>query len=460
MEYIKASWYDLKHSPGYIGRVCVIALLSLVPILNMFLIGYAIRWGVDLLKGKRETLPSTILNEQTFVFGLFYVLLSMVVGALIGFMCFTIILIVIVPFVGCLFTLLVQVAILRAALLNQLEPAFQLKTIWAVCKRDIKGLAMVSLVPYLIYGLAVTLLSLVFFVPIITGIGITSSEEAAIMLGLLFAFTVFIFSFVVVFGSVMTYLLSIRATAYWLACHAPEWAQEAAYLALPYQVRRSMEQQAVQPSAQPMAASTEVPAAPVAYTAPQPTNQVITPQPSEAVAASVTGAVMELQSNAAQASSTPHPSAPQDAGSAHMVQEQSSPVVAPHAPEQASSQSDSCEGRVPEILHEKLVNPNGQTDVCIDDTAVQDGVPNNASEVPISGGQEVLIDASLCEDMDTSTASEMSKPAVSIDEPDTLADKESSVADDIVDEHAVETLDAEPAIQHEGELGKKDAPQA
>lgn len=458
MEYIKASWYDLKHSPGYIGRVCLIALLSLVPILNMFLIGYAIRWGVDLLKGKRETLPSTILNEQTFVFGLFYVLLSMVTGALIGFMCFTVILIVIVPFVGCLFTLLVQVAMLRAALLNQLESAFQLKTIWAVCKRDIKGLVIVSLVPYLIYGLMVTVLSLVFFVPIITGIGITRSEEAAIMLGLLFAFTILIFCFAVVFGSVMTYLISIRATAYWLACHAPEWAQEAAYLALPYQVRRSMEQQAVQPSAQPVAASAEAPAAPIVHTAPQSDNQVITAQTAGAVATSVAGAAIKSQGNAEQASSTSHSSVPQDAGSAHMVQEQSSPVIAPHAPKQASSQSSGCEEPVPEVLREKLVNPDEQTDVCVDETAVQD-VADGASQAPISGSQKAVLNGALHEDMDAPTAPEMSESVASIDESDILGDKELPDADEIVDEHAVKTLDADSVTQHEDEPRKKDASQ-
>lgn len=273
MEYIKAAWYDFKNSPNRYSTTALLSLMYFIPILNYFLLGYNYRWSVDLLNGRRETLPTPILNQKTFIFGLFGFIVSMVVSAVTLFLCATVILIIILPLYFLAMVMIIEVALLRASLFNQFEAAFHLKTIWNVCKRDVKGLFCASLLPRLIVGViqvaALTLVVLVFGVW--SGLMIGPSDSGSIVFGLAMMFAMLIFCALLMVSTVVVNLISTRATAYWLACHAPEWIEEAAYLALPYQVRQSMKQQ---PSAAPYGAPVAPPIAPTNYGAPAPAPHV------------------------------------------------------------------------------------------------------------------------------------------------------------------------------------------
>lgn len=174
--YCKAAWTDIKQSDGWLGKMFLLGLISLIPIFGqVVLLGYAFGWMRDIAWNAKTPMPARIFgNEdgQLYRRGLIVLVINVV-------FC------VIVPGVveGCwnvlagrgldtvsgavfggpghlfsgqvsgVFSLLISViaavfylvAATRASIYGRLGPGFQLNRLWAMMRRDPKGLARVVL---------------------------------------------------------------------------------------------------------------------------------------------------------------------------------------------------------------------------------------------------------------------------------------------------------------------------
>ena len=68
---VSAAWHDIKSSPRWFKKILFMGLCNLIPFMSLGTIGFAQQWGVEVAKGKRETMPSKIFNNKSFLSGLF-----------------------------------------------------------------------------------------------------------------------------------------------------------------------------------------------------------------------------------------------------------------------------------------------------------------------------------------------------------------------------------------------------
>lgn len=65
----QSGWADVTRSEHWFVRSLLLTLCSLVPILNWCIGGFATRWGRELCLGVNRRLPSTIVDDDTFISG-------------------------------------------------------------------------------------------------------------------------------------------------------------------------------------------------------------------------------------------------------------------------------------------------------------------------------------------------------------------------------------------------------
>ncbi len=65
----QSGWADVTRSKRWFVRSLLLTLCSLVPILNWCIGGFAARWGREICLGVNRRLPSTIVDDDTFISG-------------------------------------------------------------------------------------------------------------------------------------------------------------------------------------------------------------------------------------------------------------------------------------------------------------------------------------------------------------------------------------------------------
>ena len=65
----QSGWADVTRSKRWFVRSLLLTLCSLVPILNWCIYGFAARWGREICLGVNRRLPSTIVDDNTFIYG-------------------------------------------------------------------------------------------------------------------------------------------------------------------------------------------------------------------------------------------------------------------------------------------------------------------------------------------------------------------------------------------------------
>ena len=65
----QSGWADVTRSKHWFVRSLLLTLCSLVPILNWCIGGFAARWGREICLGVNRRLPSTIVDDDTFISG-------------------------------------------------------------------------------------------------------------------------------------------------------------------------------------------------------------------------------------------------------------------------------------------------------------------------------------------------------------------------------------------------------
>ena len=88
IQYYKSAWGDIKNSPGWFGKLCLLALLNFIPIFGQIVTyGYLYGWAREIAWGTHEPMPARIFsNEDGKLYrrGWFILVLSIVVGIIAG----------------------------------------------------------------------------------------------------------------------------------------------------------------------------------------------------------------------------------------------------------------------------------------------------------------------------------------------------------------------------------------
>ncbi len=244
-----AAWDDIIQSKNWFGKMCLLGLVELVPILNFYVQGYAMRWSRELFLGKVNPMPEHIFGNRMFVNGFFSVVLTLVIGlisgvfsAIFGF----------IPLLGGLCALAItlflfifqSVAVLRIAIADRLGAGFDVTQIWNACKKNFGALCCATLVPYVIV-LAIVFVVMMAFLMIlgmpIMGAAISAAAygSATYIEGLvasLFAMVpiLLIMTYVLSVVGVFMSLLIYRAVGHYVTRYAQEWKNEAAVMSTAY----------------------------------------------------------------------------------------------------------------------------------------------------------------------------------------------------------------------------------
>ena len=273
VKYFQTAWNDIKNSPGWFGKLCLLALLNFIPIFGQIvMLGYLYGWAREMAWGAHRPLPSSIFSNDDGKFWrrgwfllvvgfVFQLVPSIIVGignSMRGVSVATYLqgyphgldapvvaaggvaatagigmLIVLVGFVlALLVEVLTMIAFMRTAIYDRLSAGFQLGKIWKMFRHDTSGILkifgmnlLVSAIIGVICGIA---LSLVIMIVIAMAAGTTyGSQEAnavaiAFMgIGSLLMLVVLYFTLV---GTVFVETLVARALGYWtMQFEVPKW---------------------------------------------------------------------------------------------------------------------------------------------------------------------------------------------------------------------------------------------
>jgi hypothetical protein len=251
---VSAAWSDIKSTPGWFKRTCLLGLVNLVPILNWFVTGYALRWARQLPLGRIGGMPTTIFRDRNFINGFFFFVISLIVGvvtAVVGWLFDS------TNAVGGIVVALVSIALgmfqyvmaMRSAVADSLGAAFDLGNVWDAFKRKPWSVLFITVVPSLCTGICVGLVCVIL---LLIGLAVIGSDVMSIINMIQYydyystysatASTQLITSLVNIFVSLLplllvcwvvsavvdafTQVLVMRAMGHWTARNAANWLND------------------------------------------------------------------------------------------------------------------------------------------------------------------------------------------------------------------------------------------
>ena len=179
---VSAAWDDVKATKGWFGKVCLMALMYFVPVLNWVVDGYALRWARQLSLGQVEGLPKKIFCDRAFVNGAMKFLVSLVAAIAVSIVSS---ILGLVPFVGALAAIafgifvdmFMNIAYVRMSLFDELGEGFNIKEAFTSMKKEPGKAFMIEFMPSLIIFLTVS--AVVFIATILcilsTGLAVWSA---------------------------------------------------------------------------------------------------------------------------------------------------------------------------------------------------------------------------------------------------------------------------------------------
>lgn len=272
IRYFDTAWNDIRNSNGWFGKLCLLALVGLIPVFGQIVIlGYMYGWAREIAWGVHEPLPESILgNEDGKLYrrGWFILVLAFVFslvpaivmgigtsmqqasvygmvsnnGASSGMEVTTGIggLLYFIGLVGSIFlSILAWIGSMRIAIYDRLSAGFQLSKIWKMFRYDTGGIMRIfgmNLLVGLVLGIIASIIfTILFTVVLLVGIGgvmeagfSASSFEYMTEAQAMRIFAQFLSSagfvgvisltaacFAVSLGSVFVDLLVARALGYW-----------------------------------------------------------------------------------------------------------------------------------------------------------------------------------------------------------------------------------------------------
>lgn len=208
--YYSRAWNDIKNSPGWFGKLCLLALLDFIPIFGPIVAyGYLGGWARDIAWGVKSPLPARIFGNEDgklyrrgwFVFAALFIyaaiawaLTSLLMGfadaaaggaagaygngrmapASAGFDALGFVMGVLAFVVAIAIVFFALAGTARSVIYDRFSPAFQISTLWKMIKHDASGIVrilLMALVVGLIIGIAVfCAIFVVIFLSIFIGI--------------------------------------------------------------------------------------------------------------------------------------------------------------------------------------------------------------------------------------------------------------------------------------------------
>lgn len=276
IQYFKSAWGDIKNSPGWFGKLCLLALLNFIPIFGQIVtFGYLYGWAREIAWGTHEPMPAQIFGNEDgkqyrrgwFVFVLSFVLalipdiITRIGNTMQGPNSFALMLnqgaatttVTVNPAIagigalivclGWILSLFINIPVwvggMRLSLYDRLSAGFQLGKIWKMIRHDTNGIMrifgmylLVSLIGGFILGIIISILiAIVALVGVsgLMGAGYTisslqnlSSTEAFVVLmhiiqsaGIVGVIALLLSVFLAFVLGMFTSMLVIRAMGYW-----------------------------------------------------------------------------------------------------------------------------------------------------------------------------------------------------------------------------------------------------
>lgn len=251
--YFSTSWSDIKNSPGWLGKICLLGLLSFIPVFgSMVFYGYSYAWARDIAWDIHQPMPERIFGNEdgklysrgisiwlvflvaSFVAGLVGVLLGSSVFSSLAVLALTL-------FLG----MFAAVGAMRIAIYGRLSAGFQVKKMWSMMAHDTNGLlrilgmvVLTTLIVGFVFGIVLVILIMMFAFAGIAGVGMGtdwSALEYSLIYGgsnsydqlaSLFAILAPVFGIGMIFFALLVYaiscfgvwinLLQARAMGYWV----------------------------------------------------------------------------------------------------------------------------------------------------------------------------------------------------------------------------------------------------
>lgn len=335
IQYFRSAWEDIKHSPGWFGKLCLLALVNFIPVFGgIVTAGYLYGWAREIAWGAHEPMPARLFANEDgkfwrrgwcifllcFLFGLIPTILisiansietTSVVMTFYGFQTVN------DPAMGALSTLLSVIGILvgivallaswvggmRVAIYDRLSAGFQFGKIWKMYKHDVGGLWRIFgmyVLMLFICAIVITIIA-VFMVMIVVMVGLggllsagytidslqhaPQSQMVALLVqfvlsaGLIGFILIFLLIFVCMFIGVLVYALAIRAMGYWtMQFDVARWGGQDDPMPFELETRPPVDVPPTPPVVPAQApSSSATPGAPVAPTVPP----SVTPMPAE-----------------------------------------------------------------------------------------------------------------------------------------------------------------------------------
>ncbi|MBQ6391176.1 MAG: DUF4013 domain-containing protein [Eggerthellaceae bacterium] len=279
IKYYQTAWNDIKNSKGWFGKLCLLALVGLIPIFGQIVIfGYLYGWARDVAWGVHELMPAKIFGNEdgklyrrgwfifvlVFVFSLVPAIISGVGSSMqqAGYYSAlydtssklepTVAIGGIIYLIGILAALFVSilawVGSMRISIYDRLSAGFQLGSIWKMFRKDTGGIMrifgmnlLVGLILGIILSIIITIMVVAFIFIIVAamaGMGYTPeslqymSDEQVTSFALQLmgpaGLVGFLFLIVAVFlgnlVSVFVEMLVARAMGYWTwQFDVPQW---------------------------------------------------------------------------------------------------------------------------------------------------------------------------------------------------------------------------------------------
>ena len=274
IRYYQTAWNDIKNSPGWFGKLCLLALLNFIPVFGQIVTyGYLYGWAREMAWGTHRPMPTSIFANDdgkfwrrgwflcviAFVFGLIPSIIVTVGQSLQGTSMGTLaslysntytttpiaaggaaatagigsLIAIIGAILSLLVSLFVWIASMRTAIYDRLSAGFQFGKIWSMFRYDTKGIfkifgmnLIVSLIISIIVGIV---LGIALAIMIGIGIGLSSgSHEAASVAAMsligIMSLVILVIVYFIVVGAMFVETLVARALGYWtMQFEVPKW---------------------------------------------------------------------------------------------------------------------------------------------------------------------------------------------------------------------------------------------
>lgn len=207
IQYYQSAWGDIRNSEGWFGKLCLLALVGLIPVFGQIVVGgYLYGWAREMAWGVHEPLPAKIFGNEdgklyrrgwfvlvvVFVFSLIPSIITGIGSSLQQISLYSFIdagsdvamntsiaFGSLLYFVGLVLALLVSILAwigsMRVSIYDRLSTGFQFGVIWKMFRRDTGGIMRIfgmNLLVGLILGIILSILFTVLFVIVVlAGIG-------------------------------------------------------------------------------------------------------------------------------------------------------------------------------------------------------------------------------------------------------------------------------------------------